>query len=85
MEFWEEQDSSDDLLLSRWVFEVRYDDDGVTTYSHVVTRDKEEQHATIGPLHEAIIEAYEAVGLVCPLVVEKDLLKLNESQDGVEP
>jgi len=32
---------------------------------------------TAGPLHDAILEAYDKVGLVCPLVIDPDLLTLG--------
>lgn len=70
--------------LSTWRFEVHDEGpDGVTTYIAVVDHVTgfEAYHATPGPLHEAVIEAYEEAGIICPLVVDDGLLRLKDSEE----
>lgn len=69
--------------VATWTFEVYAEDlyDGnVTTDWYVEdVRDGEEfpdihSGTTAGPLHEALFDAYDALGITCPVVTDPDLL-----------
>ncbi len=77
----------EDGLLSRWEFEVWVEDGEVVTFGHIIINHPTEfgsteyVSTTDGPLWQGVIDAYEEVGLVCPLVVSNDLLRLSQATE----
>lgn len=69
-------------LVAKWVFEVQQDRYGrVSTKWSVISDDESEYGETEGPLHKAILDAYDGLDITCPLVEDDDLLFLSGYTD----
>ena len=68
-------------LVGRWLFDVELDETGELHTYWTVWEGYDDEPVTrgvvAGPLQDAIFEAYDALGITCPLVPDPDLLALG--------
>mgnify|MGYP007062938144 CR=1 FL=1 len=75
---------------SRWEFVVSTNPEGDVQTAWTVVSDEQDNLPTEseygvvqGPLHSAILEAYDRMGLICPLTLDPDLLRWGgHSEEG---
>ncbi len=72
--------------VGRWLFSVQTDGDEVRTEWQVWSDEEEDMTVsdhgiTEGPLHAAIFDAYDSLGIICPFVLDPHLLALGGHQE----
>ena len=74
--------------LGTWAFVVQENEEGQVEVEWVVIEEPGREYGgrVVGlGLHAAILAAYDALGLVCPMVLEEDLLNLAGAPETEEP